>query len=88
MWDVSETQKVKTQIRAFTCQRGRGNALGPFISRPDRPVYSQAKGTENPDASLTMIDPATNWFKIAKYDDKKAATIADLVEQTWSAWYP
>ena len=35
-----------------------------------------------------MIDPATNWFEIAKYDNKKAATIADLVEQTWLARYP
>ena len=35
-----------------------------------------------------MIDPATNWFEIAEYDDKKAATIADLVEQTWLARYP
>ena len=35
-----------------------------------------------------MIDPATGWFEIVEYDDKKAATIADLVEQTWLARYP
>ena len=35
-----------------------------------------------------MINPATNWFKIAEDDDKKAATIADRVEQMWLARYP
>ena len=37
---------------------------------------------------LTMINPVTNWFEIVEYDNKKAATIADLVEQTWLARYP
>ena len=38
--------------------------------------------------AVTMINPATGWFKIVKYDDKKAAEIADLVEQMWLAQYP
>ena len=29
---------------------------------------------------LTMIDPATGWFVILKYDDKQASTIENLVE--------
>ena len=38
--------------------------------------------------AVTMIDLATGWFKTVEYDDRKAATIADLVEQTWLEWYP
>ena len=37
--------------------------------------------------AVTMIDPATGWFKIAEYNDKRAATIANLVEQSWLAQY-
>ena len=30
-----------------------------------------------------MIDPVISWFKIMQYDDKRAISIADLVETTW-----
>ena len=33
--------------------------------------------------AVTMIDPATGWFEIVQYDDKKSITVANLVEQTW-----
>jgi transposase InsO family protein len=33
-----------------------------------------------------MIDPATGWFEIAQYNDKRS--IANIVEQEWLAWYP
>jgi hypothetical protein len=36
----------------------------------------------------TMIDPATGWFEIAQYDDKRSITIANIVEQSWLSWYP
>jgi transposase InsO family protein len=36
----------------------------------------------------TMIDPATGWFEIASYDDKRSITIANIVEQTWLSRYP
>ena len=36
----------------------------------------------------TMIDPATGWFEIAQYDDKKSITIANIVEQQWLTRYP
>ena len=36
----------------------------------------------------TMIDPATGWFEIAQYDDKRAITIANVVEQYWLTRYP
>ena len=35
-----------------------------------------------------MIDPATGWFKIKQYDDKKSITVANIVEQEWLARYP
>jgi hypothetical protein len=28
-----------------------------------------------------MIDPATGWFKIKQYNDKKSITVANIVEQ-------
>ena len=37
---------------------------------------------------VTMIDPATGWFEIHQYDDKKAITIANIVEQQWLTRYP
>jgi tRNA A37 N6-isopentenylltransferase MiaA len=30
-----------------------------------------------------MIDPATGWFEIKQYDDKKSITVANIVEQEW-----
>ena len=30
-----------------------------------------------------MIDPVTGWFEIAQYEDKRAVSIANLVETTW-----
>ena len=38
--------------------------------------------------AVTMIDPATGWFEIVQYSDKKSITIANLVEQTWLSRYP
>ena len=35
-----------------------------------------------------MIDHVTGWFKIAQYDDKRAISIADLVETMWPSRYP
>jgi len=37
---------------------------------------------------VTMIDPATGWFEIAEYDDKRSITIANVVEQQWLVRYP
>jgi hypothetical protein len=35
-----------------------------------------------------MIDPATGWFEIKQYDDKKSITVAIIVEQEWLTGYP
>ena len=37
---------------------------------------------------VTMIDPASGWFEIHKYNDKQAITVANIAEQEWFAWYP
>ena len=38
--------------------------------------------------ALTVIDPTTGWFEIVQYNNKQAATISNLVEQTWLCRYP
>ena len=35
-----------------------------------------------------MIDPVTGWFEVTQYSDKKAMTLADLVETMWLVRYP
>ena len=35
-----------------------------------------------------MIDPTMGWFKIHEYKDKRAITIANILEQVWLARYP
>ncbi len=37
---------------------------------------------------VTIIDPATGWFEIHQYDDKRAITIANIVEEEWFSRYP
>ena len=34
-----------------------------------------------------MIDPASGWFEIHPYADKRAVTIANVVEQQWFSRY-
>jgi transposase InsO family protein len=37
---------------------------------------------------VTMIDPATGWFEICQYDDKRSITVANIAEQEWFSRYP
>ena len=37
---------------------------------------------------VTMIDPATGWFEIHQYDDKRSITVANIAEQEWLSRYP
>ena len=37
---------------------------------------------------VTMIDPATGWFEIHEYNDKRAITVANIAEQEWFSRYP
>ena len=34
-----------------------------------------------------MIDPITGWFEINQYDNKRAVSIANLLETTWLTRY-
>ena len=38
--------------------------------------------------SVTMVNPVTGWCEVTQYSDKKAMTIANLVETTWLVRYP
>ena len=37
---------------------------------------------------VTMVDPATGWFEVHEYGDKRAITVANIVEQQWLTRYP
>ena len=55
--------------------------IGPYTveRKGKKPLQLQA---------VTMIDPATGWFEIIEYPDKRSITIANLVEQAWLSRYP
>jgi hypothetical protein len=36
---------------------------------------------------VTMINPATGWFKIKQYNAKKSITVTNIVEQEWLTHY-
>ena len=38
--------------------------------------------------AVAMINPVTWWFEIAQYEDKRAISIAKLVETKWLSRYP
>jgi hypothetical protein len=51
------------------------NLIGPYE------IKSKVKGIKIPSLrAITMIDPATGWFEIKQYDDKKSKTVANIVE--------
>jgi transposase InsO family protein len=35
-----------------------------------------------------MIDPATGWFKIHQFNDKRSTVVANIAEQEWFSRYP
>ena len=37
---------------------------------------------------MNIINPTNGWFEIVRYNDKKSATIENLVEQAWLCIYP
>jgi hypothetical protein len=58
-------------------------SFGPYNTK------SNVKGVKIPPLKcITMIDPATGWFKIKQYDDKKSITVANIVEQEWLTCFP
>ena len=58
--------------------------IGPYMVKESKKTRQQALKLW----CLTMIDPATGWFEMRTIKNKEAATIANLVEQTWLTRYP
>jgi transposase InsO family protein len=57
--------------------------IGPYVIR--------RKGKSKKDLvckCVTMIDPATGWFEIHQYNDKRSVTVANIAEQEWFSRYP
>jgi hypothetical protein len=53
--------------------------IGPYN------IKSNKKGVKIPPLKcITMINPATGWFKIKQYDDKKAITAPTLLSKNGS----
>ena len=83
-----ETQKyghlpAKEAEVAVPWERLCVDLIGPYTIR--------RVGKHTPNLKLkavTMIDPATGWFEIVPYDDKRSMTVANLVEMTWLTRYP
>ena len=55
--------------------------IGPY-------TIKQPNGNELRLWCVTMIDPATGWFEMARIPSKDAYTVADVVERTWFMRYP
>ena len=53
------------------------------------PYEIRIEGHDNPLIlkPSNMTDPTTRWFKIVKYNNKQAATIANMVKKTWLCRY-
>ena len=59
------------------------NLIGPYK------IQTKKRGHKIPELRcVTMINPATGWFKIKQYDVKKSITVANIVKQEWLARYP
>jgi Integrase zinc binding domain len=55
--------------------------IGPYtIKRKNKPTLTLW--------CVTMIDPATGWFEMVQIPNKRADTIANIVEVTWLTRYP
>jgi len=60
--------------------------IGPYTIR--RPKKQQKDDNNLICRCVTMIDPATGWFEIHEYEDKRSISVAEIVEQQWLMRYP
>src|SRR5688572_5939361 len=52
------------------------------------PYKIQSKGQPDLECKcVTMIDPASGWYEIYQYDNKKLITVANIAEQEWFTRY-
>jgi hypothetical protein len=89
---ISQTQKKQSkkygllpekEAEAMPWDRLCVNLIGPYN------IKSNVKGVKiSPLKCVTMINPATGWFEIKQYDDKKSRTATNIVEQEWLMHYP
>ena len=66
-------------------------ALGSDVHRSHWTIHHLQERTGQKDLiwkCVTMIDPATSWFEIHQYDDKRAITVVNITEEEWSSRYP
>jgi len=87
-------QKQKKQVRKYGLLPEKTAEVQPWdrlcvdLIGPYK-VKSNVKGVKIPPLKcVTMIDPATGWFEIKQYEDKKSITVANIVEQEWLTRYP
>jgi hypothetical protein len=74
---------LEKEAEAMPWDRLCVDLIGPYN------IKSNVKGVKIPPLKcVTMIDPATGWFEIKQYDDKKSITVANIVEQEWLTRYP
>ena len=55
--------------------------IGPYVINRKNKTWLKC-------CCVTMIDPATGWFEIHEYDDKRSITVANIAEQEWFSCYP
>jgi hypothetical protein len=89
---ICQTQKKQSkkygllpekEAKAMPSDRLCVDLIGPYN------IISNVKGVKIPPLKcVTMIDPATGWFEIKQYDDKKSITVPNIVEQEWLTCYP
>ena len=103
-WPKMRNQITNSVISCSTCQRTkrRSKKFGHLPPKEAEaqpwdklcidligPYTIRRKGQENLICKcVTMIDPATGWFEIHQYDDKRAITVANIAEQEWFCRYP
>ncbi len=82
---ICQTQKQQSKkygllpekdVEAMPWDRLCVDFIGPYE------IKSNVKGVKIPPLkAITMINPATSWFEIQQYDNKKSITVAYIVEQ-------
>lgn len=70
------------EVGVKPCQRLCIDIMGPYtVKRSDKKELKTLK-------CVTMTEPATGLFEVARYDDKQVITVEDIVQQSWLSRYP
>ena len=83
-----ETKRNVTRSTERYHQRNPRRFLGtPYIDLIGPYTFGKDKN-EAKLHCLTMIDPATGWFEIARIDNRRADYVVNVLEHTWLTRYP